>query len=283
MLRHRLQSGLLISAALLAAVFLLPPLGVLGVLLLVSLLALLEFYALLQARQIPHFKVLGTVSGLLLVGGTWWARHGGCPQAADVETLILAAAFLGVLVAQLFQREADRPWECMGGTLLGLLYVAFLFGFLVKILTVWGDAAGRSLLLYLIVVVKFTDIGAYTVGCAIGRHKLIPRISPAKTWEGVVGGVLIGVAAGFAYWRLRGGHFGDIAFSPADVLVSGVILAVAGVLGDLIESLFKRAAGVKDSGALFLGMGGILDVVDSLLLTAPILYLYLRVAPALPF
>lgn len=276
MLRHRLQSGSLLAAALLGAVLYMPPLGVLPILLVVAALALVEFYALLGVRQIPHFKVTGTVAGLALVAGTWFALYAGCPHAGHAETVLLYGCVAAVLIRQVTVRNSDRPWDSMGGTLFGILYVAFLFAFVVKLLLEWGYQDGRILVLYLIVVVKVTDIGAYSVGCAIGRHKLIPRISPAKTWEGVFGGIAAAIGASLLFARLASGHLQQFAFSRLDVMVIGLLLAVAGILGDLIESLFKRASGVKDSGRMFLGMGGILDILDSLLFAAPIFYLYVR-------
>jgi phosphatidate cytidylyltransferase len=277
MLRHRLQSGILLGGALLAAVFFLPAPAVLAVLLIIGFLGLLEFYALLDARGILHFKVVGVAGGLLLIGGTWWALRGTWMYRTEVEGFLLFAVTAGVLLRQISDKHAQRPWETMAGTLMGVLYVAFLFTFIVKLLTAWGDLEGRFLVLYLVAVVKLTDIGAYSVGCAIGRHKLIPRISPAKTWEGVAGGVLTGLGGSLLCWKLGHGHLGSFSLSLTDALVLGLILPVAGVIGDLVESLLKRASGVKDSGSMILGMGGILDVIDSLLLAAPLLYVYARV------
>lgn len=270
MLRHRLISGTLLGAALLAAVFLLPAGGVPLVILPIVFLALREFYALLDAREMPHFKGLGTFCGLALVGATWAAHFFQCPRAGDVEPVMLYFACAAILMRQLFHTRTNRPWDSMAGTLLGVLYVAFLFNFIVKLLVVWGDAAGRLLVLYLVVVVKFTDIGAYFIGCAIGRHKLFPRISPAKTWEGVIGGVAVGTLAGVLFSRIAGEAF--LLNGPA-VWAVGALLAVTGVFGDLIESLLKRASGVKDSGTMIQGMGGLLDVLDSLLFSAPVLYI----------
>lgn len=277
MLRHRVISGVLLGAALLAAIFLLPPLAVLPVLLLIVGLAMREFYALLDAREMPHFKEIGIGSGLALVGATWAAHHYACPKAAVVEPVVLFVACALIFVRQLFHTRTNRPWDSMAGTLLGILYVAFLFNFLVKLLLLWGDAAGRMLVLYLAVVVKFTDIGAYFTGCAIGRHKLIPRISPAKTWEGVIGGIACGIIAGWVFSLLAGEVF---ILRGLAVWGVGFVLAISGVIGDLIESLLKRASGVKDSGTMIQGMGGLLDVLDSLLFSAPVLYIAaLLIAP----
>jgi phosphatidate cytidylyltransferase len=276
MLKHRIQSGLLLGLSLLAGIFFLNPWAVLVVLLAVCGLALVEFYSLLDARQIPHFKIVGVLCGLALVAGTWLASQRSREMGVEIEALLLFLALGAVFFRQILFKGSERPWETMAGSFLGVLYVAFLFNFIVKLLVLEQDHAGRLLLLYLVTVVKFTDMGAYFVGCAIGRHKLIPRISPAKSWEGVIGGVLTGMAASVAYMRVLDFEIGRYQFQLHDALIIGVALAVAGVVGDLIESLLKRASGVKDSGTIILGMGGVLDVLDSLLFAAPVLYLYVR-------
>ena len=117
-------------------------------------------------------------------------------------------------------------------------------------------------------------MGAYAVGSLIGRHKMIPRISPGKTWEGFAGAVVVSTGASMVFAHLFGAHMFGMNTLHATIL--GILLSVTAVIGDLIESLFKREAGVKDSGHLFPGIGGILDLLDSLLFNAPIMYLYLR-------
>ena len=127
-------------------------------------------------------------------------------------------------------------------------------------------------------------MGAYFVGSLVGRHKMFPRISPGKTWEGLAGGFLAGIAASMIlYWLWRSpdpslpvAEFGRLSLTWGHALFLGAFLAAIGVIGDLVESLLKRSAGLKDSGQLFPGMGGILDVLDSLLFAAPALYFYLR-------
>lgn len=269
MLRDRLISGVVLGAALLVAAFFLPPAGVLAVLLAVVWLSMREFYALLDARETPHFKRLGMICGLFLIAGTWLANRYGCPRQEAVEPILLFSTLAIVFVRQLFHTRTNRPWDTMGGTLLGVFYVAFLFNFIVKLLTQWPEEQGRMLALFLVFVVKFTDIGAFFVGCAIGRHKLLPRISPAKTWEGVVGGVLCGVTAGVAFATIAGER---LPLRGDAIWIISVLLAISGVIGDLIESLLKRASGVKDSGTMIQGMGGWLDVVDSVIFSAPVLY-----------
>jgi phosphatidate cytidylyltransferase len=123
-------------------------------------------------------------------------------------------------------------------------------------------------------VTKFSDCGAYVVGSLIGRHKMIPRVSPGKTWEGFGGALLGSVLASLACAHFAAGKL--VGMTPTHAVVLGLALGGAAVVGDLIESIFKREAGVKDSGRFLPGIGGILDLLDSLLFNAPLMYLYLR-------
>jgi phosphatidate cytidylyltransferase len=158
-------------------------------------------------------------------------------------------------------------------TLFGLMYVPWLLNFIQKI-NFFPGVDGKFFLLYFVLVTKFSDTGAYAVGSLIGRHKMMPRISPGKTWEGFGGAILFSTAASVVFVVFFGDKMAGMNWFHAVVL--GVLFGLTAVVGDLIESLFKREAGVKDSGKIFPGIGGILDLLDSLLFNAPIMYLYLR-------
>ena len=158
-------------------------------------------------------------------------------------------------------------------TLFGLMYVPWLLNFIQKI-NFFQNVDGHFYLLYFVVITKFSDTGAYAVGSLIGRHKMIPRISPGKTWEGFFGAIAVSTTASLLFVHLAQDKMPAMNWKHAVIL--GVVLSITAVIGDLIESLFKREAGVKDSGAFFPGIGGILDLLDSLLFNAPIMYLYLR-------
>jgi phosphatidate cytidylyltransferase len=154
--------------------------------------------------------------------------------------------------------------------------MSYLLNFIQKINFYPGlpEGDGMWYVLYFIVVTKFSDMGAYVTGSLIGKHKMIPRISPGKTWEGFAGAIVISTGASLIFAHLAQRHLIGITWYHAAIL--GVVLSVSAVVGDLIESLFKREAGVKDSGHFFPGIGGILDLLDSLLFNAPIMYVYLR-------
>ncbi len=276
MLSERVQSAIVILV-MLAGAFFLPSWGVLAVLLIICAIGLSEFYSLMRAAQIPHYRRTGITAGLLLIMLTWLSLHYGDAELSyDWEWFLLFSIVAGIFVREFIQKNNALGIQAIGATLFGVMYVAFMLNFLTKLLMAWGGMDGRWLVLYLIVIVKSSDIGAYFAGCHLGRHKLIPRISPAKTWEGCAGGLFAGVVASLIFYVLRKGNLDVVAVPLADAICLGLLLAVFGIIGDLAESLLKRAAGVKDSGTLFRGMGGILDVLDSLLFSAPALYVYSR-------
>jgi phosphatidate cytidylyltransferase len=161
----------------------------------------------------------------------------------------------------------------MGVTILGVLYVAFLGGFLVSTRVGFEGHAYLSthLLGYFFLVLMGSDTGAYFTGRALGKHKLAPKISPGKTWEGLIGGIV--AAAAFAalatFW-----FFPELPYQYSIPLA--VVMAIVGVLGDLAESAIKRGANAKDAASVLPGHGGFLDRLDSLLLNAPILYYFAR-------
>lgn len=160
----------------------------------------------------------------------------------------------------------------------GFFYIAYLFSFLARILfTPWDPAAPGSGLFYalfVVLVTKFTDMGAYTFGSLFGRHKMIPHISPGKTWEGLVGAFAGALLVGGVMKWSTGSQMALMSWGATLVLC--VVIAIVSVAGDLAESVIKRCLHVKDSGHTLPGIGGALDLTDSLLWTSPLLYLYLR-------
>jgi phosphatidate cytidylyltransferase len=251
----------------------------LGVITALAMAGLREFYALVRARGLVCFEVWGLCGGALLMACTFfylsgrWGRVVLPSKANDFETGFIILFVLGLCVRQLVSKTNSSGLLAISTTLLGLMYVPWLLNFIQKI-AFFPKVDGRFYVLYFLVVTKFSDCGAYLVGSLCGRHKLIPRISPGKTWEGLGGAVLVStiasvIFAGLAGDRLSGMHTGHAVFL-------GILLSLTAVVGDLIESLFKREAGIKDSGRMFPGIGGILDLVDSVLFNAPLMYLYLR-------
>jgi len=285
-MKKRLITGVLLVGALLFIAYVLPPLGVLLILAAVAAVGQLEFYALMNRAGIPVFRFMGLTYGTLLILGTGLAvgplSYLGI-HADRWEQVVLFAALMTILVRQFPQKHNLAPLQTMGCTLLGIWYVPYLFNYFTRLVFIaqpsWGTeplgATGRSVGLYVLLVVKMGDVGAYFTGSRYGKHKLFPRISPNKTWEGFTGGIVAAAVSSVLFHVLVGGCLGVFRLTGWDAVILGLVLGCAGVLGDLFESLVKRASGVKDSGEIVPGMGGILDIIDSLLFGLPLLYAYL--------
>ncbi len=175
----------------------------------------------------------------------------------------LAAGFAIAMIGEMTRYE--KPGSTIANlsvTALSILYVGGLLGFLVQLRLL---PTGSLALLSLIFAVKVSDTGQYACGKLFGKHKLAPRLSPGKTWQGTLGGIAISMLLTTLVFRTTLGN-------AASILIYTLLLGVAGILGDLAESLLKRDAGVKDSSSWLPGFGGVLDLLDSLLLAAPVAY-----------
>lgn len=280
---RRLGSTVLLWAVVLGAMFFPQPMVAdglfFGLMLLLTATGLLEFYCLVEKRGLACFKWLGLAGGLVLMAVNHrlltqtHAHPASGDDPAGVELGLLALFVLALFARQLFARHSPHGLTAVATTLLGIIYVPWLLNFMQKLAYLPG-IEGRFYLLHFILVTKFSDLGAYCTGSLIGRHKMIPRISPGKTWEGFAGAIVISTGTSVLFVQLAGERMAAMSLFHAAMI--GVILGVMAVVGDLIESLFKREAGVKDSGKFFPGIGGILDLLDSLLFNAPLAYLYLR-------
>ncbi|HYV30669.1 MAG TPA: phosphatidate cytidylyltransferase [Candidatus Binatia bacterium] len=242
---------------------------------------LAEFYALVEKEGMVCFQGWGIFGGVLLMVGTFYHFQGKLGEnrtpsrVNDFESLFLILFVLGLCARQFVSKSNTKGILAISTTLFGLMYVPWLLNFIQKIHFFPGlEGRGKFYVLYLIVVTKFSDSGAYVVGSLIGRHRMIPRISPGKTWEGFAGALAVATGASLVFAQVAGEQLPGMTWVHAILL--GILLSGAAVVGDLIESIFKREAGVKDSGRFFPGIGGILDLLDSLLFNAPLMYLYLR-------
>jgi len=246
-----------------------------------GLVALWEFYRMLDHRGLPNFKITAMICGaIMLCGSFYYFAKMGPARSYDFEVAVLLFFLLTVFARQMFARlRQDEPLQTMAYTLFGLLYVLWLYNFITKIVYLTprsssGQLTGQFYVLYLIAVTKFSDMGAYLTGSAIGRHLMVPHISAKKTWEGFFGAIVFALLCSLALYKIMPGHLSVLNWTHATVL--GLLLGVAAVLGDLAESIIKRSTDVKDSGNLLPGIGGALDLLDSLLFTAPLLFFYMR-------
>src|SRR5437764_4559928 len=245
-----------------------------------GLIALLEFYRMLDHRGLPNFKVTGLICGAILLAGSFhYFSTIGPASSYDFELSIMLFFLLTVFGRQMFARlRHDEPLQTMAYTLFGLLYVLWLFNFNTKVLYLTprssaGQLTGQFYVLFLIAVTKFADMGAYLTGSVIGRHLMVPHISGKKTWEGFFGAIVFALLCSLGLFKLMPGHLSALNWTHTTIL--GVLLGLGAVLGDLAESIIKRSTDVKDSGNLLPGIGGALDLLDSLLFTAPLLFFYL--------
>lgn len=246
-----------------------------------GLVGLWEYYTMLDHRRLPNFKMIGMLCGAVLsFGSFYWLSRVGPAGTYDFEVSSLLALVLVIFARQMFiTRGEAMPLETMALTVFGLFYVPWLFSFVTKIVYLLprdeaGQVTGHLYVLWLVVVTKFSDMGAYVTGSLIGKHPLVPHISPKKTWEGFFGALAFSTAGGCGLLAIMGSRLSFL--SQKDAIVLGIGLGFAAVIGDLAESLVKRSADVKDSGRFLPGIGGALDLIDSILFTAPLMFFYLR-------
>ncbi len=216
---------------------------------------LLEFFHLSREKGFPLNPYLVLTFGVLFP----------LPFYFLTDLFILTAATLTLFIFYLRPQLKEHAFVNTALSVFGLVYVAWFFSFLAEIRVL---DQGALWIFYVILIVKGGDAGAYFIGQKFGRHKLIVHISPNKSVEGSIAGFLVTVLLSLAS-KL---YLNDVPMFHLAIL--GIVLGVIGQLGDLSESLLKRDAGVKDSGALP-GLGGVLDIMDSLLLTIPVTYYYL--------
>jgi phosphatidate cytidylyltransferase len=174
------------------------------------------------------------------------------------------------------QLEGALTLQRIFNTVFGVVYTVIFFGFIVRLMYFQPDGIGITgffLVLFLIMVTKFSDMGAYAFGVVLGKHKMIPHISPAKSWEGFVGAFVGSFVAAIILLLAIPEKIAPIGWLHGMILAP--VLCATAVTGDLAESVLKRCVAIKDSGHKLPGIGGILDLTDSLLFTAPVFYFYL--------
>ena len=261
MLAKRILSSAFLIGLCAAAVLLRPVFAM--TVLAITVLGLYEFFTMLEKKGISIFKYFGIGMGAIIPASILFHFE----LTKGWELLFIVVAFLFLIIMQFKRRENHGAVVGISTTIFGILYIAWFFSFLIKIRFLPG---GAGLVAAVLVVTKLGDIGAYLVGSAFGRTPLIPRISPKKSVEGAMGGLIFSVGG-----ALMSKPFMPDTFSYFHLALVGVCMGILAQLGDLSESLMKRDCGIKDSAALIPGFGGILDVIDSLLFTVPVFYFYM--------
>ena len=301
MLRWRLILGTLLVAALVMlcwldyrvtrpGAFLLPVALMLSW---VGVVELLEMFEKRGRRPLAWAMYVGVLVTVLLAGiPVWWPAATNGPAVGRLGWLALGLGG-GLLIAMFGELQRyDGRWHStinVGLLAFAFLYLGGMMGFIVQLRLLdggpWGNDGrwGMLALASLIATVKMSDTGQYTVGRLIGRHKLAPALSPGKTWEGAVGGIAFAIMGAWIVfhwgteWIVGTGATAAVPMAtsrPVTITLFAITVAVAGIVGDLAESMLKRDAGVKDSSTWMPGFGGVLDLLDSLLGAAPVAYLF---------
>ena len=271
-LRVRTLSGAVLAAVVLGAVIWSQwSFGLLLMALLV--VGMSEFYTLAEKQGSHPQRIVGLVAGAVLFALNFAFVSddieilGSARQAFACGLAFLLLSLPAMFICELYRRQGN-PAADIGTTLMGVVYVALPFSVMCYIPMIGSDVWNPWVMLFYIFIIWCNDVFAYLVGMSVGRHRLFERLSPKKSWEGFFGGLAGAVATGFvAAYVLDANYWvwGGLA----------LVAALAGVAGDLVESMFKRASQVKDSGHLIPGHGGVLDRFDALLLSAPYVFLYL--------
>lgn len=290
MLRYRLISGLSLTTALAIVVFWRSPLSALLFLLLGCVFlsgGLRELFGMTAALGAPGYPRWTRTVAVLLVLSTGLlpaaGLEGRCPALLG-DALALWLLLVGAFYLTAREASFAQGLRNLAASLGAYLYLAWSLSFLAKIYFIEGFARGEGPLwvFFLILSTKLGDVGGYAFGKLTarrpgGNHKMIPRISPGKSWEGFAGTLLFCVGGACLMVALFGPRFafpGGQSLGYGKAILVGVILGALGLLGDLSESLIKRASGIKDSGSILPGLGGMLDALDSLILVAPLFYFF---------
>ena len=263
---RRIYTVLVLAPLLYAVIRYLPPLVFSGVVVLAGALALFEFYRLCFSDRSQSWLIgIGLIGFAAVILGAHWP---------NIIVPSLLATLIGIISVPLFSRAPlEQSLKDGAMTLFGVLYLGLTLGPLsmTRLLP-----QGEWLIFFLLLVTWASDTGAYYIGTLYGRHRLAPTISPKKSYEGLVGGLIGAIIAAYIirWWFLP-------ELSGLDCLVLGTLLTITGLWGDLTESAMKRSVGLKDSGGILPGHGGMLDRLDSLLFTAPAFYYYVTMVSRL--
>lgn len=243
------------------------------------LISTVEYFRMLRAAEVkcfPRFGIFLTLLYCILCYKHFFVYKSDIP--ASYDTFAIFIAIIGAFTLQLrYSIKGIEALLAVAANLLGFIYIAFLFNFAARIcfaLPGSGNIPGSFVLLWLLAVTKFTDMGAYITGSLLGKHKMIPHVSPGKTWEGFIGALVFAQLAACGLYALLPNQL-SVLQSWQHVICLGFLLAILAVIGDLAESVVKRSLNAKDSGKMLPGIGGGLDLIDSICFTAPALWFYI--------
>lgn len=233
-----------------------------------TIAGLYEFFYAVKKKEIPIYSYTGIAIGVLIPLSTFFRFA----PTKGWELLFIVLLLLMIFFLQFMRKENVNALVGISTTLFGVLYVSWLLSFVIKLKFVMPGTDGVKLVGFILLVTKCGDIGALVGGTYFGRTPLLPRVSPNKTVEGSLGGLIFSGLAAIFGAGLIPEAFG---FPMLHIIMMGVFFGGLGQLGDLSESLLKRDLQVKDSSGMFFGLGGALDLLDSVLFSAPVFYFYI--------
>lgn len=293
--KKRVFTGLSVAVVAAAIIFFAPGWVHFLVLLAFALASQAEFYALAKNGKFRVYDKLGLFLGGLCILLPYLLREPAItpgtahPAIPEWGTAFFVVCCFAIMMRTMFDLKTKDAFASACITLAGVFYVPFMLSYLVR-LAQWDTQSlfattrgGMFLVFFIALVIKMSDTGAFAIGIPFGKHKMFPRISPKKSWEGLAGGLASGVGFGVLLawlasryqWGPDGIFFasaGAPRLTVGTAALMSAVLVVVGVFGDLIESMFKRAVNIKDSSLIFPAMGGLLDVADSLIFAAPCMY-----------
>lgn len=263
-----------------------------------AFLAFREFWPMCRAAGHQTFSNWGTLAGCALVAAHCWTMHNAglnrftasqnmteafklSQDANNLLNFAMAAAVLGAFLLTAHRRKYPASLGGLGVTCLGLIYLWFLPSFVLKLRHMGTDSYiggndwntfGTKMVIATIVVSKGCDVAAFLVGRKVGKHKAFPMLSPGKTIEGVLAGLLGSMVLALILRMDWLSVFPAEYFNIWETLIFGLLVGFSGMMGDLAESVLKRSAGVKDAGQVIPGFGGMMDVIDSLVVAGPVAY-----------
>jgi phosphatidate cytidylyltransferase len=278
-LASRALVAVVAAPILVVSFYLSSPLATWAIVFAASLLAMYELFAMTLDDRTDRWAALGFGAAACLA--FYWIAPAALPESRAWQTLaahgstypVLFLAIVGPGLYYLFRyRDMSTVANRYAATVFGIFYAGVLLTCVAALKRDGGGNRGGDLVLFVLLVTWLGDTGAYFAGRFFGKHKLYPAVSPKKTWEGAIGGLAGSLAAAIAMKLIRLDHL-----TWVDLILITIPGAALGQMGDLVESLFKRSTGVKDSGAILPGHGGILDRIDAVLFFAPYLWFYLQV------
>jgi phosphatidate cytidylyltransferase len=278
-LASRALVAVVAAPILVVSFYLSSPLATWAIVFVASLLAMYELFAMTLDDRTDRWAALGFGAAACLA--FYWIAPAALPESRAWQTLaahgstypVLFLAIVGPGLYYLFRyRDMSTVANRYAATVFGIFYAGVLLTCVAALKRDGGGNRGGDLVLFVLLVTWLGDTGAYFAGRFFGKHKLYPAVSPKKTWEGAIGGLAGSLAAAIAMKLIRLDHL-----TWVDLILITIPGAALGQMGDLVESLFKRSTGVKDSGAILPGHGGILDRIDAVLFFAPYLWFYLQV------